>query len=172
MARGKHGPWITPEGLLRIESWASDGLTNKQISANMGISRETLHKYTQRFPDISDAIEKGRAPVVREVENALIKRAIGFEYEEQTINIDTHQDDSVKKRITRHKRYVPPDTGAAIFILKNYKPNKYRRYNDLTERKMLAEIAKMEKEIEQMQKEADNTLNLHIIDEWTGDENE
>lgn len=41
-AKGKYTEWLTDEGLVKIEGWARDGLTNEQIAQNMGITRETL----------------------------------------------------------------------------------------------------------------------------------
>ena len=49
MARkGKYEEWITPEGLLKIEGWARDGLTDEQIAANIGIRAGTLYDWKNR----------------------------------------------------------------------------------------------------------------------------
>lgn len=40
----KYEYWLTPEGLLKLEAWARDGLTDEQIAKNVGISRETLYQ--------------------------------------------------------------------------------------------------------------------------------
>jgi hypothetical protein len=48
-AKGKYHEWLTPEGLLRIEGWARDGLVDEQIAHNMGISTTTLYDYKNRF---------------------------------------------------------------------------------------------------------------------------
>ena len=80
MAKGKYNEWITESGLQIIEQWARDGLTEEQIAGNIGICRDTLNEWKNRFPAISDAIKKGKAPVDFQVENALLKRARGYEY--------------------------------------------------------------------------------------------
>lgn len=76
MAKGKYQEWLEPEGLLKIEGWARDGLTEEQISHNMGISRETLNQWKKQFSDISDALKRGKEVVDYMVENALFKNAI------------------------------------------------------------------------------------------------
>ena len=43
MAKGKYKEWLEPEGLLKIEGWARDGLTDEQISQNIGINPATLY---------------------------------------------------------------------------------------------------------------------------------
>ena len=121
MAKGKYEYWLTPEGLLLIEGWARDGLSKEQIARNIGIRRETLIQWEKQFPNISNSLKKGREVVIREVENALIKRAKGYEVEELTeelrFNRSTGKEElKVTKRTTKH---VAPDTGAAAFVLKN-----------------------------------------------------
>ena len=82
-ARGKYVEWLTKEGLLKIEGWARDGLTDEQIAHNMGISRSTLNEWKKKYPDISDTLKRGKEVTDIMVENSLLKRALGYEYKEQ-----------------------------------------------------------------------------------------
>lgn len=82
MANGKYGKWLEPEGLLKIEGWARDGLTEEQIAENMGISRSTLGEWKKKYSDISDTLKKGKEIADCKVENALLKRALGYTYNE------------------------------------------------------------------------------------------
>lgn len=93
MAKGKFQEWLEPEGLLKLEGWARDGLIDEQIAANMGISRSTLSVWKDKYSDISDSLKKGKVVVDRQVENALLKRALGYAYTETTKEriIDTGQ---------------------------------------------------------------------------------
>ena len=72
MAKGKYEYWITPEGLLKIEGWARDGLTDEQIAENIGISRSTLNMWKNRYSDISDTLKRGKDVIDLQVENALL----------------------------------------------------------------------------------------------------
>lgn len=135
MARkGKYEEWITPEGLLKIEGWARDGLTDEQIAANIGIRAGTLYDWKNRFSDISEALKKGKEVVDRQVENALLKRALGYEYKETTrepvLNPNTGKVElTVTKTVTKQ---VVPDTTAQIFWLKNRKPETWRDKREIT----------------------------------------
>ena len=82
MAKGKYEYCLTPEGLLKLEGWARDGLTDEQIAQNIGISRSTLNAWKERYSDISDTLKRGKEVVDRKVENALLKRALGYTYNE------------------------------------------------------------------------------------------
>ena len=122
MAKGKYEYWLTPEGLLKLEGWARDGLTEEQIAYNMGIGYSTLQAWKNKYKDILDTLKKGKEVVDRQVENALLKRALGYKYTEVT---KERIDGSliVTKEVTKE---VVPDTTAQIFWLKNRKPNEWR----------------------------------------------
>ncbi|MGX2947192.1 helix-turn-helix domain-containing protein [Enterococcus alishanensis] len=119
----KYTEWITKEGLIRIEGWARDGLSDEQVANNIGISRSTLNDWKKRFPDISDTLKKGKDVADREVENALFKRAVGFSYTEVTQELMDSGELKVTKKVIKQ---VSPDTGAAAFWLKNRKPDVWR----------------------------------------------
>lgn len=136
--KGKYAEWITPDGLLVIEGYARDGLTDEQTAHNMGISYATLKEWINKFPAISAALKKGKAPVDMQVENALLKRALGYTEEETITEIEetpynTRDADGNVVTRTRTKRHVrkvqkvyPPDVTAQIFWLKNRKPKQWR----------------------------------------------
>jgi len=134
VAKGKYEYWLTDEGLLRIEGWARDGLTDEQIAHNAGIHPDTLYDWQKRFPVISDALKRGKAPVDIEVENALLKKALGFSVKvKKPIKVKTKRQLQGKGTIeeehieyAEEEVYVPPDTAAQIFWLKNRKPDKWR----------------------------------------------
>ncbi|MFC5773701.1 MULTISPECIES: hypothetical protein [Ectobacillus] len=111
MAKGKYQEWLTKEGLLLIEGWARDGLTDEQIAKNMGIAVKTLYNWKNSHMPILQALKKGKEVVDREVENALLKRALGYQYEEVTYEMGVEV-----KRVCKE---VTPDTTALIFWLKN-----------------------------------------------------
>ena len=141
MAKAKYAEWLTSEGLLKIEGWARDGLTDEQIAKNIGISRSTLNVWKDRYSDISDALKKGKDVIDRQVENALLKRALGYEYEE----VKEKFEDGVITERTVTKKEVAPDTTAQIFWLKNRKPDKWRDkpgYEDTSELDKLDAILK------------------------------
>ena len=117
MAKGKYEYWLTPDGLLKIEGWARDGLTDEQIAANSVISRSTLNAGKDRYSDISDTLKRGKEVVDRQVENALLKRALGYEYEEVKEKFEGNV--LIERTVT--KKEVVPDVTAQIFWLKNRK---------------------------------------------------
>ncbi len=128
MAKGKYEYWLTEEGLLKLQSWARCGLTDEQIAHNMGISRSTLNEWKNKYPDISDTLKKEKEIVDIQVENALLKRALGYDVVEETEElIDGRL--VVTKRVKKH---ISADTTAQIFWLKNRKPKEWPDKRDLS----------------------------------------
>lgn len=86
-ARSKYVECITDEGLIKIEGWARDGLTDEQLAKNMGIGYSTLQTWKSKYQDIQDSLKRGKEVVDRQVENALLKRALGYQFDEVTREI-------------------------------------------------------------------------------------
>ena len=134
MARGKYKEWLTEESLLRLEAWARDGLTDEQIADNIGIRRETLYDWKKKYPHISNALKRGKDVVDIQVENALLNKAQGITktlikpIKIKTVTYDNGKRVKEEEHIeyAEEEVFVPPDTVAQIFWLKNRKPNTWK----------------------------------------------
>lgn len=118
----KYHEWLTKEGLLKIEGWARDGCTDKEIAANIGINPDTLYTWKKKFPILAESLKKGKDVVDRQVEKSLLQRALGYSYEE--ISEKYEGEVMTERKVT--KKHVVPDTTAQIFWLKNRKPEQWR----------------------------------------------
>lgn len=100
----------------------------------MGISSTTFYRWQQEHREIRDSLKKGKAPVDTQVENALLKRALGYDYTETVTEFavsDTEVDEDGKpkkivKAVKMTKKHMAPDVGAAAFWLKNRRPDRWR----------------------------------------------
>lgn len=118
----KINDWLEPDKLVLLEGWARDGLTNEQIANNIGINVKTLYDWKNKESDICNALKKGKEVVDIEVENALLKKALGY-------TITLH-----KQKVTKdgdvvdieEEVHIAPDTTAQIFWLKNRKKKEWR----------------------------------------------
>src|SRR5690554_1984896 len=96
--KSKYHTHVEPR-LKEIEAWARDGLTEEQIAKNLGVAYSTFRKYKDEYPAFSSALKKGKEVVDIEVENALLKRALGYEYEEVKTFIEEVDGKKKKKRL-------------------------------------------------------------------------
>ncbi|GAG27156.1 unnamed protein product, partial [marine sediment metagenome] len=95
---------------------------------------ETYYQYQKKHPEFSESIKRGKRPVDVEVENALLKRAKGYEYEEVHAEFRPKNKDDKKAKPTvvkRIKKQVAPDVTAQIFWLKNRRPDLWRDKQDV-----------------------------------------
>jgi hypothetical protein len=126
--RPKVDYWLTKEGLMLIEGWAKDGVRELDIAHNMGISESTFNRWKVKYEAIGNALKTSKAVADRIVENALFRRATGFEYtetvEERVFNKVTNKFEMVVTK--KMNKVVLPDTTAQIFWLKNKKPAEWR----------------------------------------------
>lgn len=132
MAKSKYESIVKPK-LIVIEGWARNGLTDEQIAKNLGIAVSTLNDYKNKYSEFSESLKRGKEVVDIEVENALLKRALGYKYNEVTkeliVNKETGEEElKVTKVVTKE---VVPDTTAQIFWLKNRKPEDWRDKKDI-----------------------------------------
>ena len=88
------------------------------IIRKLGISRRTFDRYRNEFPEfkalIDECREEAAVLATEQVENALLKRATGYISEGE------------------EPKHVPPDVRAAIFYLKNRRPEQWRDRREVT----------------------------------------
>ena len=113
---------ILQEKLIEIEGMARDGLVQQQIADNLAISIDTLIRYKKSYNAFCEALKRGKEVVDRQVENALLMKALGFKETVSKVKVLqngelVHYEEEV---------FHPPDTTAQIFWLKNRKPIEWR----------------------------------------------
>lgn len=134
MAKGKYEQWLEPEGLLKIGGWARDGLTDEQIAQNMGVAYSTFRTWRDKYSALSAVLKKNKDVADRQVENSLFERALGGAHEvRKTFKVkekyyDDHGRLCEKEKLVQatDEVYIPGDTTAQIFWLKNRKPEDWR----------------------------------------------
>ena len=120
-----------------IEGWAKDGLTDEQISKNLGISKVTFYKYKASCSELSELLKKSKEVVDYEVENALYKSAIGG------------------------------NVSAMIFWLKNRRPDKWRDKREhseieLMKKELQLRERKLELEEQKLKDVKDKIFNINV----------
>lgn len=111
-----------------IEAWARDGLTDEQIANNVGVAYSTFRDYRDKFSALSAVLKKGKDDIDIQVENALLKRAMGYDVDE--VMQEKSGGVVTKTKVTR--RHIPADVGAIAFWLKNRRSDKWKNKVDDT----------------------------------------
>lgn len=107
------------------------GLTYDQIAKGLGITTGTLYKWLSYYPELKAINEKTHESKIDQLENALFKRAMGYEYTETTTEAETDSSGNVvRKHIKNVKKFMPPSETALIFMLTNLDNKKWKRNPD------------------------------------------
>ena len=115
------------EKLILVERWCRDGLTEEQICKNIGVSVATFNGFKKKQPELVKALKKGKEVAITEVENALFKKALGYDYEE--IKTSIRMVDGVETKFTeKTRKHLAPDVAACSILLKN--KDKERGWSD------------------------------------------
>ena len=110
--------------LDQIPAWY-EALTEGQIAKKLGISTASFENYKNRYPELVEALRKGKTILADELKDSLRRKAKGFYYTETK---RTYVEDEDGKRVGEAKvemteKYAAPDTGAIHLLLKNIDPN-------------------------------------------------
>lgn len=98
------------------------------MSSALGISQSTFDRYMQVFPDFKGAVCEGRRSGVAKVKGALLKLALGYEYDEKEINQVKDENGELKQTVKILKKRKHPDLNACIIYLRNCDPD-YRDHD-------------------------------------------
>ena len=107
--------------LSEIAGWYSD-MTEEQIAKRLSVSQASFERYKNQYPELMEALSKGREDLVGDLKAALKKKAKGFYYEETKTSIKEEGGKRIQI-IEKFKRYALPDTGAIHLLLKNLDDN-------------------------------------------------
>lgn len=122
MAKGKYKEWLVDERLIILRDWARKGLKDQEIADRIGIHISTLCEWKNSYPQIDEALKKGKEIIDSEVEEALIKSALGYTVQEKKIT--ELPDGTYKKELS--EKHIPPNITALIFWLKNRRSAAWR----------------------------------------------
>lgn len=109
------------EFIAQAEKLCKLGATDAEIADFFEVDVRTLYRWKGEHPEFCHALKSGKVEADDRVERSLFSRAIGYEHEETDIRV-------IDKAIvqTPIRKYYPPDTTAAIFWLKNRRPDEWR----------------------------------------------
>ena len=93
-------------------------MTEEQIAKTLGIGVSNYYEYKKKYPELREAVKKGRMSLVLDLKSTLIQKAKGFKYEEKKV-IKEHGV-VVKEEIIQ--KSALPDLGSIHLLLKNYDP--------------------------------------------------
>ena len=118
--RGQKSKWgkIDP---VKIAALAGKlGATEVQLAAALGVTTQTLRNWKRGKKKLFCVLDAARAEKDNQVVKSLFERATGYKH--RAVKIMTVDGKVRRERYTEH---YAPDTGAAVFWLKNRRPDQW-----------------------------------------------
>lgn len=130
--KSKAEEWMKEDQLMLLECWMRDGYTFQDVANRIGISSHCLGEWREKYPEIDEALKKGKEITDYKVENALLKAALGYKTKETEITIETAGlNKSVVNTIRKTtEKEVAPNVLACQVWLYNRLPDKWKRNRD------------------------------------------
>jgi len=97
------------------------GMTDIEVADMVGIGLATLYRWKAEHPAFSRVFKLGKAEADDRVERSLYSRAIGYDYIAEKAAMTRHG-----QKTMRYRQHIPPDTAAAVWYLKNRRPDRWR----------------------------------------------
>lgn len=120
--KSKYDECVKPH-LAEIKKAVKSGATLDEIATALGIAKSTLCTYKNEKKELSDAFTRGRAYIVFDIKAALLKKALGYDYEEKkTVGRKDQKGENIVL-IEKYNRHQPPSETAANMLLRNYDKN-------------------------------------------------
>ena len=122
--------WLEEDNLMLLECWARDGYTYQDIANRIGIAFSTLRMWRVKYPEIDEALKKGREIIDYKVENALLKSALGYKTREVKVTTTMRYGkvvETVKETLDKEQA---PNVSAIQCWLYNRLPQKWKKNRD------------------------------------------
>ena len=131
--------WLSEDGLMLIAGWRRNGVTLQDIATkNIGISMTAWWGWYRGSEELRKACANAKEVADATVEDALYRRAVGYDYTERTYEL-VEGEVRLTKYITKH---MPPDTKAIMQWLFNRLPSRWRALQEPLESTQYVETVK------------------------------
>lgn len=118
----------------RAAELCSSGATDDQLAEEFGVSVRTVNRWKVAHPTFRHSIKDAKDIADDRVKRSLYHKALGIEYEEmQAIKLKRVTYEDGKRKLEEEyiemvpvKKFMPPDTTASIFWMKNRQSHNWR----------------------------------------------
>jgi len=110
-----------PEYAEQAKKLCALGATDAEMANFFSLAISTINLWKIKHPEFSESLNLGKEVADKRVVEALYQRAMGFSHEDTDIRV---VDGAIME--TPMIKHYPPDTTAAIFWLKNRRPDQWR----------------------------------------------
>lgn len=111
-----------PSFVGAAEKLAKLGATDREVAEFLEVNEATVYRWKHEHPEFCEALKVGKETADSRVEQSLYRRALGYSHDAVKIAVNAQGEVTQVPFVEHHA----PDTTAAIFWLKNRKPQEWR----------------------------------------------
>lgn len=131
--------WLSEDGLTLIAGWRRNGVALLEIATkNIGISKTAWWGWYKESEELRKACANAKDVADATVEDALYKRAVGYDYYDERYQLVEGE----IRLVERYRKHVPPDVKAIMQWLFNRLPNRWRALQEPLEATQYVETVK------------------------------
>lgn len=112
-----------PEFVKQAEKLCELGATDAELAEFFEVTDRTIYRWQTAHPEFCQALKAGKEEADSAVARSLYRRALGYRHRAVKIVADAK---TGAQHIVPYTERYPPDTTAAIFWLKNRRPDVWR----------------------------------------------
>lgn len=105
----------------QLKKLAQKGWTDAEMADFFGVTEQSFNNYKKAHPEFFESLKDWKAEADQKVEKSLFERATGYQHPDTKFFM--YEGAVISEETIKH---YPPDTTAAIFWLKNRKPEQWR----------------------------------------------
>lgn len=115
--------WMSPDGIELITGWRREGIPLDEIATKyIGIGSTTMWRWTKESDDLATALAVSQDVTNAKVEKALLKRALGYDYDE----LQHELVEGEMRLVKRIRKHVAPDVKACLSWLYSRRSDRWR----------------------------------------------
>lgn len=112
-----------PEYCEQAKKLCALGATDQEMADFWGVHVRSVYRWKAEHDDFCQALKAGKEVADERVERSLYQKAIGYEQDAVKIFMPASKEEPV---YAEYREKIAPDTTAAIFWLKNRRPDLWR----------------------------------------------
>ena len=134
--------WVSPDGIELMSGWRREGIPLGVLAMEyVGVSESTLKRWSREYPAVAKALQISQDVTNVRVEQALLKRALGYDVEE----IKQELVEGEMRVTEKTKKHIPPDVKACLSWLYSRRSDRWRAQQEPVDK--LEDEVKTAKEI-------------------------
>lgn len=141
------------------------GATDMELAELLGTGWRSIYRWAAKYPEFRQALKAGKDPADDRVERSLYLKAVGYSHEavkifmvKETVIRKGKPVTTSKPVIVPYIEHLPPSDVAAIFWLKNRRPNEWKMDSDAGSGGGHGQASDLAKQVREAQREAEASV--------------